>query len=312
MMNDHFMPPLRLVINHECNGKCFFCHREGNENVQDMSMKVLSECIEAVNKLHICQVSLTGGEPTLKEELPMMINEISDRCKNAKVCLTTNGYNLAAVTSKINSVINGINLSVISFDPHVAEQYQCVEPNEAFAGLEQFPADNKTVNVMITEDNYLEINRFKDFCAERGYNLDLMFLDMHDRDYVNIQKKVLDELAQMGRAQIILQSTSVMQIKISEKSHIRVKHPFLSKLLQRDICSECLKKEECFERVCAVRVYGDGSVSPCLSRHIRADATTRTFDRIEEIYKKLNHKEGFYDFLLSEQSLTAKINTLFC
>ena len=299
MINDHFMPPLRLVINHECNGSCFFCHREGNESVQDMSMDVLSECIEAVNKLHIRQVSLTGGEPTLKEELPSMINEISSRCKDVKVSLTTNGYNLAVAASKIKSVIYGINLSVISFQPNLAEKYQYVEPDKAFDRLEQFPADNKTVNVMITEDNYLEINQFRDFCAEKGYDLDLMFLNRHDKEYVRIQRKVLDELARMGKAQIILQSTPVMWIKAAEKSHIRVKHPFLSKLLCRDICSGCLKKEGCFERVCAVRVYGDGSVSPCLSKHIQAGIATRTSDRIEEIYKILDNTEGFYDFFFA-------------
>ena len=29
MDNKLFMPPIRLILNSQCNGKCMFCHSEG-------------------------------------------------------------------------------------------------------------------------------------------------------------------------------------------------------------------------------------------------------------------------------------------
>lgn len=298
MAYNDFLPPLRLVLNSECNGKCEFCHREGNENGRNFSMALLDECIGAINGLNIENVSLTGGEPTLYRELVQVIHRISDECRNAKLSLTTNGVHLCQIIPQIKYNIYGINLSIISFSQSTALKYQNVYPQTALKGLKEFQADNKNLNIMILEENYQEFDEWVAFCSENGYNLDIMFLDRQDADYRKVQKNVFDKLAEMRKAQILLQSTPVMQIKIADSSHIRVKHPYFSSLLQREICRNCKMSQKCFEKVCAVRVYGDGKVSPCLSGHIQEGLGSDVFGKIKATYEKLQDINGIYEFLL--------------
>lgn len=298
MVYNNFQPPLRIVLNNDCNGRCNFCHQEGNKNQCNFSEEILNECIEAINKLKIVNVSLTGGEPTLFADLPHVINAVSDRCNTTKLSLTTNGKNLCPMIPQIKYTIHGVNLSIVSFDPFIASDYQNVVPEDALKGLEIFPAYNKTLNIMILNQNYIEFDRWVEFCVKKEYNLDLMFLNKFDSDYQQIQKYIMNKIIKMGEAQIILRSTPVMQVNISENNYIRIKHPFLSQLVKRDICRGCQWDESCFERVCAVRVYGDGIVSPCLSNYIQDMSENRVSEKIEVIYKKLENINGIYEFLL--------------
>lgn len=296
MLHNNFKPPLRIVLNNECNGKCDFCHQEGNSSQINMSLETLNQCIDAINELGITNVSLTGGEPTLHEKLAQIINNISDQCKNTRLSLTTNGLRLASVAPQIKHTIHGVNLSIISLSPSIAEKYQNVHPEDAFKGLDLFPANYKNLNVMILEDNYREIDEMINFCILKEYNLDLMFLSRSDSEYRMIQKHILNKIMMRGDAQILLQSTPVIQIRISEKNCIRVKHPSLSELVHREICKDCQDKKDCFERVCAVRVYGNEIVSPCLSNHIQEEKEGSILKKIEAVYNRLETICGIYKF----------------
>lgn len=296
MQHVNFRPPLRIVLNNECNGKCNFCHQEGNTSQSSLSMETLVQCIDAINKLRITNVSLTGGEPTLCKDLAQIINIISAQCKDARLSLTTNGLNLRSIAPQIKYTIYGVNLSIVSFDPSIAKKYQNVIPEDAIDGLDKFPATNKNLNVMVLEHNYQEIDEFIRLCIRSEYNLDLMFLNRNDPEYQMIQINVLNRLIKRGGAQILLQSTPVMQINISEKNYVRVKHPALSKLIHREMCKGCIEEEECFERVCAVRVYGNELVSPCLSNHIQEKQGGSIVEKIEAAYNKLESISGIYEF----------------
>ena len=74
-----YMPTLRLSIIDSCNGKCPFCHREGqSEYCSRISLKkdtLYESIIPAIIKLSIQKVILTGGEPSLHLDLPEIVYE---------------------------------------------------------------------------------------------------------------------------------------------------------------------------------------------------------------------------------------------
>ena len=114
-----------------------------------------------------------------------------------------------------------------------------------------------------------------------------MFEKSEDREYKKIQKNILNELVNSFSGEIILQSTSVLTFKLGDNAFIRIKHPYLSKLLHNNICEECRRYNDCFEKVCAVRVYPDGVVSPCLEREICFGGKT-ICEKIEHAYAKIH------------------------
>lgn len=286
MQNNTLLPPLRLILNTDCNGVCYFCHHEGCYSVhKEMPIKVLNECIEASKLLNIQRISLTGGEPTLRSDLPLIIREIKDKLPTIELSITTNGFNLASLEPPILDLIDKINLSLISFNEEVYKNYQRVDPIRIFRLLHNY-AEKTTVNIVVLEDNREDITDIVDQCIENGFCVDLMF-ELVKNDIV-LQTEVLERLTKRyGVFSINYSSTPVMMLNCVSGKRIRIKAPFISKILTRNICKNCSNRSNCNEKVCGLRVYPNGNVTPCLDSFIQSSKAT-VLERIEDLYPQLD------------------------
>jgi len=269
------IPPLRLILNTNCNGQCNYCHNEGcgsMEEMENMPKDIIVECAHIAERIMIPCLTLTGGEPTLRKDLADIINEIRNICVNTNINLTSNGYNLHNFCDLIISPIDSLNLSITSFDKSVASHFQSVDPEQALQSFYKFPARHKNINVVIVEENYLEISEIIDFCISKSISLDLMFdIKEFKSENKKIQHHIFNKIESLGDLSIILGSTPIITYRINENSRINLKHPFLSSLTTRGICNNCSIKLNCFEKICAVRVYPNSVVSPCLNQKIISD-----------------------------------------
>ena len=285
MITRYSVPPLRLILNNNCNGKCSFCHNEGYHSHENMSLKLIHDCIDSAEKLSISQIALTGGEPTLRDDLKDIIDYIQDK-QMLSISLTTNGYKLNNLIKFINRPIDNLNLSMSSLKMELAEKYQNVNPYMALDSLYSFPAKTKSINIVITKENYTEFSDFIRICSQKKILLNVMFENRQDEEYIDIQKKFLNQLLQNNEGNIILRSTPVLTINFNNECNIRIKHPYLSKLLHNGICEGCSKYDKCFEKVCAIRVRPDGIVTPCLLKEIYFDEDSM-YTRIQNAYNSL-------------------------
>lgn len=286
MHNKTLFPPLRLILNTNCNGVCYFCHHEGCHFIDvEMPDMILDECIEAAARLNIQRISLTGGEPTLRSDLPVIIQRIKDRLPTVELSITTNGLNIGFLPSHILDLIDKINLSLISFDALVYNNYQRVDPVNAFRVLRNY-ANKTTINIVVLEDNSNDIIDIVDRCIENDFGVDLMF-ELIKNDVV-LQVDVLDRLTKRyGVFSINYSSTPVMMLNHVSGKCIRIKAPFISKILTRNICKNCSNSSNCNEKVCGLRVYPNGNVTPCLDGFIQSSKAT-VLERIEELYPQLD------------------------
>ena len=157
MNKEMLLAPLRLVLNTACNGKCFFCHHEGTTATSgDMPLSVVSECIEAARDLKIPKISLTGGEPTLREDLGEIIDIIKERIPTVDLGITTNGFGLDRLSHHTLERLDHISLSIASFRETLIYQYQCVDPESVLELLHPF-AFKTTINVVVVDDNRDEL-----------------------------------------------------------------------------------------------------------------------------------------------------------
>lgn len=294
-MNPIMIPPLRLILNTTCNGHCSYCHKEGYAGTLAMPTYIIDEAINAAKELALPCISLTGGEPTLRSDLPEIVSKIIDIYPNVKIHLTTNGHSLIKYIDTKVSNIDTLNLSMTSFDNQIASKYQNVEPKEAISAFNKIKVKNKNLNIVIVEDNYMEIDSIIKYCLHEEISLDLMF-ELNLNTQSTIHKYVFDILNNYAIPHIQLKATPSLIYNISNKCKIRIKHPILSKLLNRNICSSCNSNHMCFERVCAVRVHPDGLVTPCLNKSIISNEKT-TSKQIKDIYSMIN-EDGIYELLL--------------
>lgn len=267
MALNRFVPSLRMVITSNCNGKCKFCHHEGYLEQGDMSVSLASDIAKAARKLNIPCICITGGEPTLHPQLFEIISEIQ-RIGIYDIALTTNGCNLLELSDKVEKSIQKLNVSITSFDPIINQKYQDVEVDKVKNAILKFPSDNKNFNVVINSDNYEKLDEIISFCELNSIDLDLLF-EMNENNELDfsVEKQVVKKIESLGQPIIIPGCPSHLTINTQKGVTIRIKHPKISALLKRNICENCNNSTNCLEKVCSVRVYPDGGVSPCLSRY---------------------------------------------
>ncbi|GAB3035515.1 GTP 3',8-cyclase MoaA [Bowmanella dokdonensis] len=112
---------LRLSITDVCNFRCDYCLPDGYQCDTERDFLQLDEIdtlVQAFAGLGTSKIRLTGGEPSLRRDLP----EIIDRCATTpgidKIAITTNGYRLPEMVEDwANAGLTSLNVSMDSLDP---------------------------------------------------------------------------------------------------------------------------------------------------------------------------------------------------
>ncbi|GAC14556.1 GTP 3',8-cyclase MoaA [Aliiglaciecola lipolytica] len=114
---------LRLSVTDVCNFSCDYCLPDGYQCDSDRDFLRLSEIRQICSgfaKLGTQKIRITGGEPSLRKDLPEIIQIASTTPGIKQVAITTNGYRLAQqVESWFNAGLNSLNVSIDSLDPRM-------------------------------------------------------------------------------------------------------------------------------------------------------------------------------------------------
>lgn len=291
-----YIPTLRIIMTSACNGECFFCHREGNlqykKSTQQMGLDTIkNEIIPAINKIGINKVIFTGGEPTLHEEIDSSIRMVKQECNNVQVGITTNGFNLEKLQS-VKDYIDRITISVSSLKEEVFMRYTKINPFVLIDNLRLFSRTKKSVSIVITMENVNEIEEIINLFLDSDFDVKLQFIiSDSEKEDINLKRKVLYRLMQKyGEFKIQLGATPTFYKKVGD-SKIRIKLASLNawmydNLFLRNICMNCEKKYECVERGCAIRIFPDGRVTPCLN-HSQIFLSENVLANLEAAYHAL-------------------------
>lgn len=103
--------------NWHCNQKCLHCYAAGQPDaeVEELSTKQWGEIIKKCYKACISQVTFTGGEPTMRKDLP----EIVGYAKKLVTRLNTNGINMTKKLYKqlFDASLDCVQVTFYSSDP---------------------------------------------------------------------------------------------------------------------------------------------------------------------------------------------------
>ncbi len=286
---------LRIVLTNQCNGKCFFCHHEGEtydgKNIMPYSM-IENHIIPAIRDIGISKVTLTGGEPSTYPHLLQTAKGIREKCGDIDLHLTTNGLNLDRISS-ILSYLDKITFSVSSLDERVYFNYTCINPYSIIERMKHERVKKKAISIVITKQNERELIRLIDLFTLNGYDIKLQFVIPPIYDENEWKESMLQMLfAKYGIFSINLCTAPPILYKILPSGNeIRIKLASLNQWYANHIyscllCKGCQKKLSCVEQACAIRVYPDGSVSPCLDKFI-AFSSSNAYQNIIDAYNRL-------------------------
>ncbi len=126
MLTDNFgrkFSYLRLSITDVCNFRCNYCLPDGYqcENDRDfLSLTEIKRLVAGFAQLGTEKIRITGGEPSLRKDLPKIIAACKQTQGIKKVAITSNGYKLTEhLPQWLSAGIDAINISIDSLDPRM-------------------------------------------------------------------------------------------------------------------------------------------------------------------------------------------------
>jgi cyclic pyranopterin phosphate synthase len=111
---------LRLSVEDACNFRCQYCLPHGyhkSEADSALSVAEIGRLTRAFAELGFWKVRLTGGEPTVRQDIVEIARTVSGTPGVRRVALSTNGYRLAELAKDLRTAgVAAVNVSVDSLN----------------------------------------------------------------------------------------------------------------------------------------------------------------------------------------------------
>jgi cyclic pyranopterin phosphate synthase len=113
---------LRISVTDRCNIRCFYCMPEDAKDFQPraeiLSFEEMERFVRIAVSLGIDKVRLTGGEPLLRKDLPVLVRKLRAIEGVRDLALTTNGVILAQHADALyDAGLRRINVHLDTLDP---------------------------------------------------------------------------------------------------------------------------------------------------------------------------------------------------
>jgi cyclic pyranopterin phosphate synthase len=120
---DRVADDLRISVTDRCNFRCVYCMPEEGMEWLHRAKLLRFEEIAAVVKvfvgLGVRTLRLTGGEPTLRKDLPVLVEMLRDVDPSLDLAMTTNGFLLERLAGPLRDAgLRRINVSIDSLLRH--------------------------------------------------------------------------------------------------------------------------------------------------------------------------------------------------
>ena len=201
---------LRVSVTDQCNFRCIYCMPEEGMVFQPkeeiLTFEEITRVIRIVSTLGVSKIRLTGGEPTVRKDLPLLISMISEIPGIKDMAMTTNGFFLKKMSRALREAgLPRINVSLDTLDEEKFKQmtrrdvlHKVIEGLEEATRYFQLPIKINVVAMKgYTEDDILD---FALLARTKPYQIrfiEFMPLDADrtwSRDQVLTGKEIIDRI----------------------------------------------------------------------------------------------------------------------
>ena len=133
---------LRVSVTDRCNYRCTYCMPEHElahaTRAELLSFDELDRLVRCFTRLGVRRVRLTGGEPTVRRDLPTLVAKLRENPAIEDLALSTNGERLTALAAPLRAA--GVDRLNVSVDSLVPERFARItrggDLSRVLAGLE--------------------------------------------------------------------------------------------------------------------------------------------------------------------------------
>jgi radical SAM protein with 4Fe4S-binding SPASM domain len=160
-----------IVLTYRCNNHCEHCYVGREKPFPEMDTDTWKKVLRRIWDIGIPHITFTGGEPTLREDLPELISHAEEI--GLVTGVITNGRNLTLklVKDLVDSGLDHIQITIESFDRKTHNKMVRAEAwEETVRGIKNCLATPLYVltNTTLTTDNCDEIEKHVSFLKEIG------------------------------------------------------------------------------------------------------------------------------------------------
>ncbi len=208
----HYTKKVEINLGYACNAKCPFCYyydsvvTKSNENT--LTTEEAKKQLIQAKKLGIEEIEFTGGEVTLRNDLPELISYAKKELGFSIVCMITNGIRLSKrdyVASLVAAGIDDILFSIHGHDAHTHDYLTKVPRSfhhimEAIDHANEFGLRVRT-NTVVCKSNYLHLTKVMQLLINKNVdNINfVMFNPVLQAKNIDIVKDVYVNYADAGR-----------------------------------------------------------------------------------------------------------------
>ena len=315
-------PYIRLSITDVCNFKCGYCLPNGyqidkSDNRKFLKLKEIGRLTKALSELGVSKIRLTGGEPTVRKDFFDIIKVIKESSGIKKTVITTNGYHLDKIASKINaSGLDGINISIDSLNREIFKSITSHDRlPEILKGIEKLKKmnfQNIKINAVLLKginDSEKDFDQWAKFIEKN--EIDLRYIElMQTGDNLHYFKKYHVSATKftnyLNKNNWIIQTFGRDAGPAKNYLNPKFKGKFgIIAPYSKDFCKSCNR----------LRITAKGDLRLCLfgNTGINIRHLMQTDDQIEElkdlILKQLNFKKESHYLELGETGLTKNLST---
>ena len=205
---------LRISVTDRCNFRCLYCMPlagvEWLPKADILSYEEISDVVRQLAPLGLRRIRLTGGEPTLRPDLPRLIALLRAIPEIEDIALSTNGLRLAELAPTLRaSGLDRVNMSADSLRPdrirQIARRTIDFDPIAAATAAERAGLSPIKLNVVVMRGiNDDEIEDFARLTFEHPWDVRFIELmpvgEMRDVtwDHVVPMEEVLQRLASVA------------------------------------------------------------------------------------------------------------------
>lgn len=181
--------PLFVAVNSGCNMKCWYCTEFGESRDTTRGKLALGELcrlIDAAYEVGFRVFRFTGGEPTLRDDLPDVLIHTQQLGTDVQLAITTNGARLPALLPTLANLksplvflsVDGIRKTSTSGDYQI-EKVLTPDIQKLISQLQQVA--KVRLNYVLTRNNVDQLNGVITFCLQS--RLDIKIFELLLRNY---------------------------------------------------------------------------------------------------------------------------------
>lgn len=275
---------LTFVVTRRCNSRCQMCNIWQEKDSPFLSLDQIRHIFGKDDFSFVRQLTLTGGEPTLRSDLPELFEIVRAACPNVEhVELATSGLNTRRVLDHVERMLASIErapgrinrfVAQVSLDG-IGDMHDQIRGIDGFfdiasatldglAKLEKrYPILRRRLSCVVMPQNLAYVERLREFARERDMGIYFSPAVLSGKYYRNLHGGNLTFVSGEGRNQAAVET--FQSLAQAEDSGMRFYYEDIGRMLQG--------AER--KRTCMMGFYGcilehDGNIYPCVNYEINS------------------------------------------